>query len=113
MSYEKKTPSIRAKLSIDDYNKLIELLSDRENLVPEEVRKNGDEIKNKLLMFSEIIDNKVLVGFFPSQIEYVLYVLLTNITKREVSEDFYKILVENKEKYKRNKQMKEVNDCDE
>lgn len=113
MSYEKKTPSIRAKLSIDDYNKLIELLSDRENLVPEEVKKNGDEIKNKLLMFSEIIDNKVLVGFFPSQIEYVLYVLLTNITKREVSEDFYKILVENKEKYRRNKQMKEVNDCDE
>ena len=113
MSYEKKTPSIRAKLSIDDYNKLIELLSDRENLVPEEVRKNGDEIKNKLLMFSEIIDNKVLVGFFPSQIEYVLYVLLTNITKKEVSEDFYKILVENKEKYRRNKQMKEVNDCDE
>ena len=41
MSYEKKTPSIKAKLSIDDYNKLIELLSDRENLVPEEVRKNG------------------------------------------------------------------------
>ena len=113
MSYEKKTPSIRAKLSIDDYNKLIELLSDRENLIPEEVKKNGDEIKNKLLMFSEIIDNKVLVGFFPSQIEYVLYVLLTNITKREVSEDFYKILVENKEKYRKRKEIGEVNNFDE
>ena len=113
MSYEKKTPSIRAKLSIDDYNKLIELLSDRENLVTEKIRKNGDEIKNKLLMFSEIIDNKVLVGFFPSQIEYVLYVLLTNITKKEVSEDFYKLLVENKEKYRKIKEMREENICGE
>ena len=113
MSYEKKTPSIRAKLSIDDYNKLIELLSDRESLIPEEVKKNGDEIKNKLLMFSEIIDNKVLVGFFPSQIEYVLYVLLTNITKKEVSEDFYKILVENKEKYRKREEIGEVNNFDE
>lgn len=113
MSYEKKTPSIRAKLSIDDYNKLIELLSDRENLVPEEVRKNGDEIKNKLLMFSEIIDDKVLVGFFPSQIEYVLYVLLTNITRIGVSENFYRILVENKEKYKKNKEMREENNYNE
>ena len=113
MSYEKKTPSIRAKLSIDDYNKLIELLSDRENLIPEEVKKYGDEIKNKLLMFSEIIDDKVLVGFFPSQIEYVLYVLLSNITKIEVSENFYKILVENKEKYRKRKEIGEVNNFDE
>ena len=113
MSYEKKTPSIRAKLSIDDYNKLIELLSDRESLIPEEVKKNGDEIKNKLLMFSEIIDDKVLVGFFPSQMEYVLYVLLTNITKIEVSENFYKILVENKEKYRKRKEIGEVNNFDE
>lgn len=107
MAYEKKLPSIRATLTKEDYNKLIELITDVKGINIEDIKKKSDEIKRKLLIYSEIKDEKVLLRFFPSQIEYVLYILLFNSKNVMVSNNYYDILVANKEKYKQEMKTKE------
>ncbi len=107
MAYEKKLPSIRATLTKDDYNKLVELITDVKGLDIEDIKSKSEEIKRKLLIYSEIRDEKVFLKFFPSQIEYVLYVLLFNSKNVVVSNNYYEILLANKEKYKQEMKEKE------
>ena len=107
MSYEKKLPPIRAILSRENYNKLVELISNIEGLDIEDIKSRSEEIKRKLLIYSEIKDEKVFLRFFPSQIEYVLYILLFNSKDIKVSNNYYEVLLTNKEKYKEKTKEKE------
>lgn len=108
MSFEKKLPSIRATLTIEDYNKLVELLTKTERINIEDIKEKGDTLKEKILMFSNPSDDKVQMRLYPSQMELILYILLANAKQVEVSEDYYKLLVENKEKYKKEKASEEA-----
>lgn len=100
MAFEKKLPSIRATLTIEDYNKLIKLLTETEGLDINDIKKKSNDIKEKLLMYSNPNQDKVDMRFYPSQMEIILYILLFNSKKVEVNEDYYNFLLENKEKYK-------------
>lgn len=106
MAYEKKLPPIRAILTKENYNKLVELITNIEGLDLEDIKSRSEEIKRKLLIYSEIKDEKVFLRFFPSQIEYVLYILLFNSKNVKVSNNYYEILLANKEKYKEKMQEK-------
>lgn len=107
MSYENKTPSVRAKLPIDLYNRLIELLTKVENVDLKDVREKGPEIKEKLLKYSEPKNGDVDLGLYPSQVYAVLYILLENARPITISNDYYRILLDNRKKYAEWKNRKE------
>jgi len=109
MAFEQKQPSIRATLTIEEYNKLIKLLTEIENITVDEIKEKGLDIKNKLLRYSNPKDGKVQTRFYPSQVEIILYFLLANSKQVEVTEDYYKLLVENKEKYNKERASEEAN----
>ena len=102
MSYEKKLPSVRVTLSVEEYNKLMELLTDIEGVDIEEVKKKGLDIKDKALRYAQPLeDNNVLMRFYPSQMEILVYILLFNSKKIKVNENYYEILMNNRENYKK------------
>ena len=101
MAYEKKLPSVRVNLKLEDYNKLLELLSNVGDIDIEEIRKKASDIKDKALRYAQPKEENILMRFYPSQIEALVYILLLNSKKIEVSEDYYKTLLNNKENYKK------------
>lgn len=104
MSYEKKTPSICATLSVNNYNKLIQLLTDIEHIDIEEVREKGLKMKEELLKYSIPKSDGVNSKFYPSQIKVVLYILLTNIRNINISNNYYEMLLNNRKKYEEKKE---------
>ena len=102
MSFEKKLPPYKLILSIEEYNKLIELLASTENINIEDIKEKGLEIKDKLLKYSRPKDNTIETRFYPSQLEQILYILLYNSKQVEVSENYYNLLLTNRENYKNN-----------
>ena len=107
MAYDKKLPSVRVNLKVEDYNKLLELLSNVENIDIEEIKKKAEDIKDKALKYSQPKENNnILMRFYPSQIEILVYILLFNSKQIKVSEDYYKTLINNRENYK--KQFREI-----
>ena len=106
MSYEKKTPSVCARLSVHNYNKLIQLLTDVEHIDIEEVKEKGLEIKEKLLKYSIPKNDEIDARFYPSQIKASLYILLTNIRDINIRNNYYETLLNNRKKYEENKEEK-------
>lgn len=102
MSYETKLPSVRVALKVDEYNKLISLLSDVEDVDIEDIKKRTEDIKNKILHYTQPVEeNKVVTRFYPSQVEIVLLILLSKSKEIEVNKEYYKMLIENRENYKK------------
>lgn len=102
MAYDKKLPSVRVNLKVEDYNKLLELLSNVEDIDIEEFKNKAEDIKDKALKYAQPKeDNNILMRFYPSQMEILVYILLFNSKKIEVSEDYYKRLITNRENYKK------------
>ena len=102
MSFEKKLPPFKLILSIEEYNKLIELLASTEGLDMENIKEKGEDIRSKLLKYSSPKEDKIETRFYPSQLEQILYILLFNSRELEVSENYYKLLLNNREEYKNN-----------
>lgn len=102
MSYENKLPSVRVALKVDEYNKLISLLSNVEDVDIEDIKKRAEDIKNKILHYTQPVeDDKVVTRFYPSQVEIVLLILLSKSKEIEVNKEYYKMLIENRENYKK------------
>ena len=99
MSYENKTPSCRAHLPRELFNRLIALLMKVEDINLEEVREKGPEIAEKLLKYSEPKDDIVDYRLYPSQILAVIWILVSHARPMEIDEDYYEILVRNRAKY--------------
>ena len=99
MSFDKKTPSCRVKLSIESYNRLIELLTKVDGINNDEIKERGLDIKEKLLRYSEPKDGDVNCGFYPSQIKDVLNILLHNARPVVISNDYYRTLLDNRKRY--------------
>ncbi len=102
MSYENKLPSVRVAMNVEEYNKLISLLSDVEDVDIEDIKKRADDIKDKILHYTQPVEeDKVVTRFYPSQVEIVLLILLSKAKEMEVDQKYYKILIENRENYKK------------
>ena len=104
MSYDKKLPSICARLSVNNFNKLIQLLTDVENIDIKEVREKGLEIKERLLKYSVPSGDEIDSRFYHSQIKAILYILLTNIRDVNISDNYYEMLLNNRKKYEEKKE---------
>ena len=105
MAFEDKQPSVRVMMTIDEYNKLITLLSNSSDIDVEKIREKANDIKDKALRYTQPLeDNKVVARFFPSQIENIVLILLSKAKEVSISENYYKVLVENRENYKKQKE---------
>ncbi len=102
MSYDKKLPPIRVVLTKEHYNKLVELITNINGLDIKDIQSKSIDIKEKLLKYPEIKDEKVFSRFFPSEIEYVLDILIFNSKNVSISNNYYEMLLNNKKKYKEN-----------
>ncbi|MBO5005105.1 MAG: hypothetical protein J6D03_07690 [Clostridia bacterium] len=102
MAYENKLPSVRVALKVEEYNKLISLLTDVEDVDIEDIKNRAEDIKDKILHYTQPVEeDKVVTRFYPSQVEIVLLILLSKSKEIEVNSEYYKILIENREKYKK------------
>lgn len=102
MSYENKLPSVRVALKVEEYNKLISLLTDVEDVDIEDIKNRAEDIKDKILHYTQPVEeDKVVTRFYPSQVEIVLLILLSKSKEIKVNSEYYKILIENREKYKK------------
>lgn len=101
MPVKKKKPTMGIRAVRDDFNRLIELLNITSTLDNKQISENSKKCKDKLLTYSFIMDDDLLnLRFFQSEAELLLQILVCQIKGIEPKEDYFKILQENRFKYK-------------
>jgi hypothetical protein len=111
MAFQKKTPPIKIRLNINDFNKLVEVISIQSENENEDIKNNSVRLKEKLLRYSIPFTNDdsviIEIRFYPREIAEMFYVLFNGIEDVEVKTNYYDVLVKVRENIKNKKQDKE------
>lgn len=111
MAFQKKTPPIKIRLNINDFNKLVEVISIQSENENEDIKNNSVRLKDKLLRYSIPFTNDdsviIEIRFYPREIAEMFYVLFNGIEDVEVKTNYYDVLVKVRENIKNKKQDKE------
>jgi len=111
MAFQKKTPPIKIRLNINDFNKLVEVISIQSENENEDIKNNSVRLKDKLLRYSIPFTNDdsviIEIRFYTREIAEMFYVLFNGIEDVEVKTNYYDVLVKVRENIKNKKQDKE------
>ena len=103
MSYKNKKPPMTLVITKNKFNMLVQQLVEYEK-VNEDTEKIVS-IKNKLLKYSmpfgENEDIKISIRFFPDGASNLLSILISNLNEIDLEDDYYNMLLENREAYKK------------
>lgn len=92
MSFNKKTPPVRIRMSGNDLNKLLSKIDD-----------DNKEIKDKLMKYTFIYeDEQVELRLFSRETECIFLLLLNQIDEFDIHYDYYKELKDSRIEYKEN-----------
>lgn len=94
MSYQKRIPPIRLFIDKDQFNKIIQILSTKNESLSEELKSKSLKLKEKLLRYSiprndDKEELKVDIRFYPNEAEDLLYLLVNNFEDIEILQDYY------------------------
>lgn len=113
MAYQNRTPSVKLKVSVENFNSLIEYIIKVENSEEPVIKDKATKLKEKLLRYSIPItteENEELIEmrFFPNESGNMIDVLLYEIDDITPNENYYDILlgvrVKMKEQFNKNKE---------
>lgn len=98
MTFIKKTPPLRIRMSGNEFNKLLSIIDDNE------------EIKDKLMKYTFIHeDEQVELRLFARETECIFLLLLNEINKFDIHYDYYQKLKDSRIEYKeKNKEGGEI-----
>lgn len=104
MAYQSRTPSVKLTLENELFNQLVNILNINAQVGLEEENFSviAEKLKNKLLTYSVPRTNDdginfVDVRFFPNEASDMIWQLLIRAEKNESTEDYYSILIQNRE----------------
>lgn len=106
MAFQKRIPPIKIKLNVDEFNKLIEILSNMTNEEDENISDKSSKLKDKLLRYTVPITeddgNTVLdIRFYNNEITDLFYILFYRIKDMiSVETDYFDVLIKVREKIK-------------
>jgi len=109
MAFQKRIPPIKIKLNVDEFNKLIEILSNMTNEEDENISNKSSKLKDKLLRYTVPITkddgNTVLdIRFYNNEITDLFYILFYRIKDMiSVETDYFDVLIKVREKIKEQK----------
>lgn len=109
MAFQKRIPPIKIKLNVDEFNKLIEILSNMTNEKDENISNKSSKLKDKLLRYTVPItendENTVLdIRFYNNEITDLFYILFYRIKDMiSVETDYFDVLIKVREKIKEQK----------
>lgn len=105
MPYQTRTPSVKLTLENELFNQLVNILNINAQVGLEEENFSviAEKLKNKLLTYSVPRTNDdginfVDVRFFPNEASDMIWQLLIRAEKNDDTEDYYSILIKNREK---------------
>ncbi len=107
MAYSTKIPSIKVKISIEKFNKLVEVLSIQSGNTDDYISKKSTKLKEKLLKYSvpkEDGEEKFVdIRFYQNEVLDMFKILFDGV-KDEIDpeEDYYQILLESRNKFNKN-----------
>ena len=103
MPVEKKLPPVRLVVSKDYFNKLVELTSHIDYLLEEVNSKTS--LYDKLMKYTFLEDNEqVELRFFNQEASLVILLLLCNQNDCYTDKNYYEMLIQDREEYKKNKE---------
>lgn len=104
MAYQSRTPSVKLTLDKSLFNQLVSNLEYNRQLELEDENFSAiaEKLKNKLLTYSVPRTNDediefVDVRFFPNEASDMIWQLLVRTEKNDIAEDYYSILINNRE----------------
>lgn len=110
MAYSKRIPPIKIKLNVDEFNKLIEALTNIADCDNETISNKSTKMKDKLLRYSVPITNEneetiLDIRFYNNEMVDLFYVLFYGIQDiiSDVETNYFEVLVKVREKIKENK----------
>ena len=91
MSFNKKVPPIRIRISGDDFNKILNI-----------VQTEDKDVKEKLMKYTFTHeDNQVELRLFAHETECIFLLLLKYLTNIDIQYDFYEELKNNRIEYRK------------
>lgn len=91
---------VRISCSFDKFNKIVELSNMYcESAILDDVKKRGKKFINKVLTYSSIDDQNVVMYLYPVEAKFLINVLLNNTKEISETKNWIDILKENKENY--------------
>ena len=109
MAYSKRIPPIKIKLNVDEFNKLIEALTNIADCDNETISNKSTKMKDKLLRYSVPITEEdgtemVDMRFYNNEITDLFYVLFYGIENMiSIETNYFDVLVRVREKIKEEK----------
>ena len=103
MPKENSQPPIRLVVSKDYFNKLVSLTDGRDDLIIN--NKNNSTLYDKLMTYTYLQDNEqVELRFFNQEASLVILLLLCNQNDCYTDKNYYEMLIQDREEYKKNKE---------
>ena len=113
MAYSKRIPPIKIKLSIDEFNKVVEVLNIQSENKDENLANKSSKLKDKMLRYSVPITNEnedtvVDIRFYQNEILDIFYIIFDGIKEDiSVETDYFNVLIKVREKIKQEKMTNE------
>ena len=101
MPKENSQPPIRLVVSKEYFNKLVSLTDGRDDLII--INKNNSTLYDKLMTYTYLQDNEqVELRFFNQEASLVILLLLCNQNDCYTDKNYYEMLIQDREEYKKN-----------
>lgn len=113
MAYSKRIPPIKIKLSIDEFNILVEMLNNMIGWKEESISKKSEKMKDKLLRYSVPITDEneetfIDIRCYQNEIVDLFYILFYGAGEgMTIETNYYDVLVRVREKIKEEKMTNE------
>lgn len=91
MTFNKKTPPIRIRMSGNDFNKILNLMEE-----------DNKEIKEKLMKYTFVHeDNQIELRLFSHETECIFLLILNRLTDVDIHYDYFEELKNNRIEYRK------------
>ena len=113
MPYSRRIPPIKIKLTVNNFNKLVEVLNNMIDYENERIAQKSSKMKDKLLMYSVPITEEdgtkmVDMRFYNNEITDLFYILFYGLEDIiSIETNYYDVLVRVREKIKEEKMTNE------
>ncbi len=113
MVYSKRIPPIKLKLSIDNFNKLVDMLNNMTEYTDENIANKSSKLKDKLLRYSVPLtsddgENIIDIRCYQNEIVDLFYILFYGIGDgMTVETNYYEVLVKVRENIKQERMTNE------
>ena len=96
--------TIKVTYTKEEFNKIVELVGTTSEIHNENIKEKSGSLANKLTKYSSINDGNVQLNLFAKEAAFLIQILSNWLKPIEIKKDWYEVLSENRENFKREKE---------